>query len=480
VRWSRPIGVALLLVAVASPARADERYFAASLDDLATVTFAGIDDGTSWALTDLADGRVVSEGTVDRWGVASVSLGTIRHFGLSTSAPVVAYLGRDCCAVGGTTFVPTAEGHARAGRVFVLYFPLLVADALRVFAIEEADLTVQDTSGAIVVARHVNAGDVWIAWGLRGETPYLLRSTGDLVLQLNVPNGDESVPPTGRAPSCDQDVGETFVLATHPWATGSVAVFAYEDADVTLTRLGELLPTAERSIAAGGFEYFDRLGLEQWIVRATGRVGVWTGDTEGGSGIAWMGDDVTQNVGDRGRDVLVHTQTHGATVFAATDGTIVDAGQGAVTLDAGAFLDLAADQLVRVTASAPVLVQTSGGNDMNDWGTFLRPVPRADGDFECPDRDDIVLELPVDAGVPDGGDAGADAGGEEDAGGSGLDAGTPGRDAGPRADGGPVPGKARGGGCSCRTARNGEGPGPVVALAAAWLFAAWRGRKRAR
>jgi hypothetical protein len=472
VRWSRSSEVLVLLLGAASSARADEAYFGASIDDLAALTFAGVDDGTNWELTDLADGRVVSEGTVDRYGVATVSLGTIRHFGLSTTAPIVAYLGRDCCAVGGTTFVPTAEGHARVGRVFVLDFPLLPADALSVFALEDADLTVQATTGAVVVARHVNAGDAWIAWGLRGETPYLLRSTGDLVLQLNVPNGDESVPPTGRTASCDQDVGDSFLLATHPWATGSVAVFAYEDADVTLTRLGDLLPTDERTLGAGSFEYFDDLGLENWLVRATGRVGVWTGDTEGGDGISWMGDDVTQNVGDRGRDVLVHTQTHGATVFAATDGTVVDAGRGPVTLDAGGFLDLAAEQLVRVSASAPVLVQTSGGNTMNDWGTFLRPIPRADGPFDCPDRDDIELAPPVDAGVP-GPDGGADAGPGGDGGGPAVDGGpaddasVPAQDAAPSSTGTP-----RGGGCGCGVA--GIGPGVsldvwLVGVSLLWL-----------
>lgn len=466
-RWSRSAAVLVLLLGGASSVRADETYFGASIDDLAAVTFVGVDDGTRWELGDLADGRVVSAGTVDRYAVETVSLGTIRHFQLGTSAPVVAYLGRDCCAVGGTTFVPTAEGHARVGRVFVLDFPLLPADSLRVFALEDADLTVQGTSGAVVVARHVNAGDVWIAWGLRGETPYLLRSSGDLVLQVNVPNGDESVPPTGRAASCDQDVGDSFILATHPWATGSVAVFAYEDVDVSLARLGELLPTYEQTVGAGTFAYFDELGLGDWLVRASGRVGAWTGDTEGGEGIAWMGDDVTQNVGDRGRDVLVHTQTHGATVFAATDGTIVEAGAGPVPLEAGGFLDLPADQLVRVTASAPVLVQTSGGNDMNDWGTFLRPVPRADGPFDCPDRDDIELAVPVDAGAPD---AGTDAGPREDAGEPALDGGTAGDASAPRQDAAPSStGTPRGGGCGCGVASAG-GDGRLAVLLPALLL----------
>ena len=428
---------------VASAAFADESYYGASIDDLAGITIAGVDDGTTWQIVDLDAARVAAEGFVDRFGAETVSLGTLRHFALHTSAPIVAYLGRDCCALGGTTFVPTAQGHARAGRVFVLDFPVLALDALRLFAFEDADLTVQQASGAVAVRRHVNAGDVWIAWGLAGDTPYLLRSTGDVILQLNVGNGDESVPPAGRAASCDQDVGDTFVLATHRWATGSVAVFAYEDADVSLTRVGELLPVVELTMAAGTVEYVDDLGLEDWLVRSTGPVAVWTGDTEGGDGIAWMGDDVTQNVGDRGRDVLVHTQTHGATVFAAVDATVVEWGEGPVPLDRDGFVDLALDQLVRVTASQPVLVQTSGGNDMNDWGTFLRPVPKADAVGDCADRADIEIELPVDAGPPlrDASLERPDAGAELDAG-----AALPVR-------------QARGGGCSCRVTGGPPGGG---------------------
>lgn len=113
---------------------------------------------------------------------------------------------------------------------------------------------------------------------------------------------------------------------------------------------------------------------------------------------------------------------------------------------------------MHVGASAPVLVQTSGGNEMNDWGTFLRPVPPADGPFDCPDLE-IDLQVPADAGAPTldaGPDAAPDAGAAFDAG----------QDAAPDAPDAARPRLvARGGGCDCRAAPEGRGPG-WLALAA--------------
>ena len=121
---------------------------------------------------------------------------------------------------------------------------------------------------------------------------------------------------------------------------------------------------------------------------------MWGGDLEGGGGIDDMGDDITINRGDRGREFILHTQTQGAHIFAAYDNTQIrvdylDSNNNVTatqtfTRNRDGFVDLPAQRYARITSNLPILVQTIGGNGLNDWGNSLSP-PYNEND-DCPDR----------------------------------------------------------------------------------------------
>jgi len=443
-----------------------EDYFAINEDDEAELTIAGLLDGTSFEVLDLETGEPVGAGGVDRFRVAILPLDGVRRLHLSTTQPVLAHVGRDCCGVGGTTFVPTWNGHTRVGRSFVLYFPMLRADSVRIFvtgppAVDEVAIRIRDEDGTCVHERSIAKDDHWSPWGLVARRFYVLEVVdpdGAAMVQINAPNGVESVPPFDRAASCDNDVGGRFFFATHSWGGGAASVFAYADTSATLTRLSDsdVVWTGDPDTLRGGnFAYVSGLGLAEYRLARSAveeTLAVWAGDVEGGEGIDWMGDDQSQNVGSFGRDIWVHGQTHGGAVFAALDDTTLSIDGADVLLQAQEFEDLTSGVLHHILADRPVLAAVGGGNGWNDWGTYLRPVPRIGADCsdvdvldalewadDCGADGDTDTDTDTDADADTDTDADADADADD-----GLDL----LDASPT----PRPPKEGGaGGCGCRT-----------------------------
>jgi hypothetical protein len=391
---------ALLVFSLATPAMAEELYFGANPADLGLLNLIGLQNSTTYQVTDLQDGRVIISGELARFQTEEIDISGVHHFSITSSIALLAYLGWDCCGVGGSTFVPTEDGHARVGRAFLLALPVLgVQSDLVIYAVEDASVVIADTEGHPLVSHEIPQGRAWLPYPIVGATPYLLRSTGDVAVMVSAVNGLASVPPATRQGSCDSDVGREFYLNTHSWGSGGIAIFAYEPAEVTVDPIGGDVPLLEGEIEAGSWLYSNELGRRSYRVTSTGDISVWAGDMEGGSTIADMGDDFSFNLGRSGLDIVFHSQNHGATVFAAYDDTTIHIGEEEQVRQRGEWLDIESGVTARLTADRPVVVMTFGGNDLNDWGGFLRPTP-SDPPRECQS---------LDADIPPQPDAGSDA-----------------------------------------------------------------------
>jgi hypothetical protein len=227
---------------------------------------------------------------------------------------------------------------------------------------------------------------------------------------VSVVNGLTVVPPASRHASCDSDTGRLFFFLTHSWGGGAAAAFAYEEAEVTLRSLdaaAEVVATA--SLAPAEWAFFSDLGRRAYRLEATGDVAVWAGDLQGGEAIDFIGDDFSTNLGEAGLDVVFHSQSHGATIFATRDGTTVRFDGTDHPLDTGAWIEVEPERGGRVASDAPVLVITFGGNTLDDWGGFLRPAPRRPPEEACPRLEPVVPDAGGDA------DADADADGDVEA-----------------------------------------------------------------
>ena len=167
-------------------------------------------------------------------------------------------------------------------------------------------------------------------------------------------------------------MGRQFYCATHGSGEGALAVFAYDNASVTVQDMdtGEVIyaPT----IDAGNYWWQTGVGQRRLRIQSTGDIGVWAGGTEGGSDIDHLGDDISFAGGRDDREFYLHGLAGGAVIFAPYDGTLVNIDGLEQTLNADGYLPVAASALHHITASRPVVIQTLGSaNGFNDMGTYL-------------------------------------------------------------------------------------------------------------
>ncbi|MDX1654325.1 MAG: hypothetical protein R3310_03825, partial [Candidatus Competibacteraceae bacterium] len=338
----------------------------------ASVKLTGWSDGTRYELIDLDDGTTVVSGTLDRYQTRNIPMSGVRNFKLAASTPLHATLGYDCCNFGGSLYYPTLDGRTLVGREFILRIPVLTgSNIFAIFAFEEATVTVRDSAGNVVLTREMTAGSRYATSGspLARNVVYHVTATGDIALQSSSRNAHSAVPARNGT-----DVGSEFMFHAFAWSQTGMAVFAYEDADFQLTRIDDGAAIASGSLVAGDWTYL-AIPTQYYRLTSSGRVGLWAGSTEGGSGISWLGDDLTQNTGDGGRELLIHSQTQGARIFALLDGTQVTIDGETTTLNADESLALGGNRFYRIVANKPVVVQTIGGNGLNDWETELKLVP---------------------------------------------------------------------------------------------------------
>lgn len=343
------------------------------------VQMMGLADYTEVLITNLSDSTTIWSGTLHKWSRQGVSVGS-KYFRIESGNPVFAYTGYDCCMFGGTFYYPSTNYGRRAGKEFVFFVPVQNDNnRLSVLGYEPASVTLYNMSGAPISTNNFNTAPWRWELPVANQTPYQLVSTGTVSLVSLAPNGYDAVPSR-----LGDDTGTEFLFMTHSWGGGGFTVFAYEDSTVTVTNVatGVTLPGWDgRLITAGSYADKTGAGLNTWRLTSTGRVGVWAGDFEGGSGAAYLGDDLSLHQGFEGREFWFHTQLGGATIFASRNGTNVtwrNVSSGvdtSLTLNRDQYYNLAANMVVHLTADKPVLMESIGGTAPNDYGSILRPVP---------------------------------------------------------------------------------------------------------
>ena len=346
----------------------------------ATITLVGFYDNTTYTVIDLETNSVIDTGIIDRFGVISIT--PSQYFKVETSSPVMVYYGYDCCDFGGTTHYPAIDGHSYAAREFIVWIPVLSsANQFAVYALEDTTVNIFDSGGSTVETANLTEGQLWIPQNISARTVYHIVSTGNITLQSNSNNGTGSAPPLNQSSACDTDTGLNFFVGTRQWQRGAIAIFAYQDTTVNITRYSNNTAFSV-NIQQGSFNYIGNLGFDYFTIESTGDIAVWHGDTEGGDNISYMGDDITINTGrEGGREFYIHTQSHGAVVFAPEDDTeIYVDGNPVVTLMADGYYNLPANAFLHITTTKPVIIETSGGNSLNDWGHVLKPALRWDRD----------------------------------------------------------------------------------------------------
>ncbi|MBE2252462.1 MAG: hypothetical protein IAE78_23215, partial [Myxococcus sp.] len=410
---TRPFDLRLLAFGVTLLATSGlaETYYGRNPNNQGRITLVGITNATTWEVRALPGNTLVQQGSFGRLSRVVVPLNATREFKLVTSRPVLAVLDYDCCNYSGSFFYPQEDGRKYWGTRFVFTPMANGANQQFVYARDAAVVRVFDAAGAqVAVSPTLSAGQRWQLTGVVPNTPYAVQSEPPaattsaalIAIQATAGNGNTQVPPVAReaqglANDCNTDRGAEFFFSTYAWQRGSLAVFNAGTSAITFSLQtvtgGALTNTAGYqnitvaansaflNTAANGFA---SLGTAQYRLVATGPVTVWAGDLEGGTGIANMGDDLTNNFGDDGRAFFISSQTQGATLFALEPNTQVTYSSGGapttVTLGADGFLTLAPNLLFTISATRPVSVMTVGGNALNDWATQLRPAVPFDSD----------------------------------------------------------------------------------------------------
>lgn len=343
-------------------------YYAYNPDNAGNLTLSGYQNNTSYAIVNLDNGALLTTGSINKGEVIARSMSGVRYFKVLAASPLQAYLGYDCCGLGGSTTYTTTDGFNKVGRNFDFAIPVGGIE-FYVFAYEAADVTITNTAGATVTTFHVNANSYWRTTGapLSAGVMYSLSSTGNVMLQTNTGNGETSIPSATVG-----EVGRKFLFATNGWGGGAFAVMAYEDSLINVSDIdtGQMLET-NRPVNAGEYYYRGGIGTRHLKLETDGRVALWTGDCEGGSSITLMGDDNLATSGRDNREFYVHTQNYGAYVFAAYNDTQVTVNGAAQTINADGHFSIPAGNFVHIVASKPIMVHTVGGNGLNDWGEML-------------------------------------------------------------------------------------------------------------
>lgn len=340
-----------------------------------SLTIAASNETTYFQVVNVVGGALAANGVLNPYEVRSVSVSSGLQFKVQTTKHVWLYVGN-----AGSTAFPAKGQATRVGRNFEFVLPALSNNQeFVVMAYEDADVTIKTAQGVPTANFALQRDRYWRTTGapLSAGVLYKLESTGTVALHLVAHNGNMAVPSDNG-----EDVGRKFLFATHDWGGGAIAVFAYEDATFTITDLdtGQALEQ-DRALANNTHYFRSSVGRKRWKLESTGKVGVWSGDLEGGTGIEWMGDDVAVYQGDRGRTIHLHSQTYGGRAFAIygetaltvdelnNDGEVI--GSSAYNLEADGVVSLAPGKKLRLTANKPVVAFSAGGNTLNDWGVAL-------------------------------------------------------------------------------------------------------------
>ena len=336
------------------------------------------------------DGGTLSPGVpteVDATLVSGDPAAALPHFGIQANGLLQAYVTYEIYGpdFGGDLFHPAVDGD-RVGQEFVLYVPTqTLNNRLLVMAIDDADLELATWDGTALGTAPLAAGQWWEPTGIETGGLYHLTATGRVVVQSASVTGTSVVPPTtplGASKLGDVGTRFTFSLRSRGPGGGALAIVGWHAAEYTVTTASGQ-PLLAGTVAVDDIEFWANLGEQRALVlESSAPVVVLAGDMAkpGADTIGLMGEDITQQVGALGTDLLVHSQEQdvGDTVIlAGPRATGVLVGDTLHALPPFGLLALEDNAIYRITATSPVLVQSQGGGDRYfDWGEVLRETPR--------------------------------------------------------------------------------------------------------
>ncbi len=358
------------------------------------ITLLAYEDGTSYVIKKLPEKSIISSGTLSRLEKRFIYPGAV-NFVIESNNKLLAVVSQSdfgAYTETGSFFFPASDTEEFYGKEFAV---VRVGRNYRggwsetvVFAKEASVVTIHDAAGNVVATSPViEAGNYWVTPNLVLDEAYTLSSTGIIAFQLSSLNAATAVPPATEASGDSDrqdDLGTEFFFAVTSWGGGVTVMNPTEqDAEFTLQniRTGEVM-IGTRTLRAGELYYQGGIRTNEHyrLVATTGRVALWAGSLEGGSGPEHLGDDVITSMGAHGMHYVLNTQSDGGVLFAGSDNTSVSLnGESPLILDRDEFLVLDPRQTLSITASRPVTIQTLGGaccNALNDWGGVLRPTIR--------------------------------------------------------------------------------------------------------
>ncbi len=350
-------------------------YFAVGTDlygfDTAGANLARIvatQSDTLVEIIDLADGSIIASNTLNRmqtWN--NVSPGDGRYFKVRASKPVAAYFSD---LADHSAFVPSLDGQP-TGREFI--FHLDGNAGFYVFAHQDAEVTFFNSSETAVVARLPVRAGTYRRVSL-GDGVYRAVASGDVAMQTTGGNGYTAVPSESG-----DGAGRTFYFATVSGTTGAIAAFAHDDAHLEVFDMDTGASLYVADVTAGTVWYQNGVGSRRLRLESSADIEVWAGDTEGGTAVANLGDDVSFAGGRGGTEFVLHNLQDGIVIFAPNDGTEVTVdGAPVATLQRDDYLALAPGDFAagsgvhRIVTSEPVVIQSLGrANGFNDLGSYL-------------------------------------------------------------------------------------------------------------
>ncbi len=384
----------------------------------------GIQDGTTYTVTDLDTAAVLATGTVNRGQKAALvspnpALVDDHRFRLATSRPVQAYMGFDCSGtLPGTMFFLADDGRSMYGSAFTI--PVGGLDGRTryvVFASGAGSAEIRRLDGTLVGSNTFAAAGYWDATSLlSANTVYAVTSTGTTVaVQQSSQNAATEVPPTtmvvGGGTCAPSALGSKFYVHVQAWNGTNPALVAIGYSDVGWRYRS--LPSgnwSNRTVRQGNVTIRNvNPGFYEVEVTTTGgTMGLLAGSYEGGSQIYDLGDDSVYYRGTGG-DVRGHALRCGGAIFVAQDGTTLQA-TGATTtpalpgtFNAGDVITLSGNasnntpfRLYSQDANHPVVVEVFGGNcstRLNDWSKVMLPAALARPVITHPDASGYLNDL---------------------------------------------------------------------------------------
>lgn len=367
----------------------------------AELVIMGLSKHTVYHLYDPSDFTAgpIESGVVDRFKTVTISPSGIvpsGYYQLETSDMVLAYLGDDCLGqgAGGSFFYPTEDGRSFIGRDFVVNIPVLGPNSeFVVFAYQNANVRIENTSGKLVASNDMTSETHWKPSGLQADTFYVVHATGHIALQSNALNGYTSVPGqhTDNLSSCYNNAATKHLFATWDNDQNSVLVLsAYENASLVLWDLTDPKdPGTDINLSRGETWRQPSPGTQPgyWLLESTngGRVSIQAGLEEDANILGYVGDDIDFNMGFEAHHFYVHSMAQGGYIFANQDDATVEAtnlagGTSTRTIDATEYWELEPLFDWEIQSVLPILIETIGGVtgtkavELNDFGTFVPPI----------------------------------------------------------------------------------------------------------